>query len=136
MTSGLFGTPLMVVMEFISGSPSNERFGETSVPQPVYDRVKAAIDALHEKDIVFGDLRCPNIMVTDSNEVKMIDFDWCGKDGEATYPATLNDADGIPWHPSISRGSVMRKEHDIFMLKGLRPAVLLTGIAEEREPDP
>ena len=135
MTSGLFGAPIMVVMEFISGSPSNELLGEAPISQHAHSRVKVAVKALHDRDIVFGDLRRPNIMVAHSKEVKMIDFDWCGKDGKATYPAILNDTLEMHWHPDVARGSVIRKEHDLFMLENLLPAALLPMIVEESDPN-
>src|SRR5438046_9227519 len=86
---------------------------------------KAAINALHEKGFVFGDLRWPNIMVL-NGRAKILDFDWCGNDGEDRYPATLNDLGDINWHQDVHRGSIMRKEHDCFMLEGLHS----TGLAE------
>ena len=43
-------------------------------------------------DLVFGDLRGPNIMVTKKGEVKLIDFNWAGIDGQAKYPSLITVA--------------------------------------------
>ncbi|KAI0244944.1 hypothetical protein BJV78DRAFT_1098897, partial [Lactifluus subvellereus] len=51
------------------------------------ERVKQAIRLLHSRKLVFGDLRLPNILVKDES-VMFVDFDWCGKAGEARYPIT------------------------------------------------
>lgn len=51
------------------------------------------------------------------NEVKVIDFDWSGKEGEVTYPCILNDAVG--WHEGAKLGDLIKKEHDIFMIDQL-----------------
>ncbi|KAJ7764534.1 hypothetical protein DFH07DRAFT_811530 [Mycena maculata] len=53
----------MVVMEHISGIIANywpELSKEPLLPHCIYQDVKAAIDALHKGNIVFGDLRSPN----------------------------------------------------------------------------
>jgi RIO-like serine/threonine protein kinase len=105
-------------MEFLSGSTAHDVFYKAPLPSPIIKDVSAAIKVLHEKDIVFGDLWRPNIMVLNAT-AKLVDFDWCGKHGEAKYPANLNDLGNISWHPDVQRATTMRKEHDIFMLKAL-----------------
>ncbi|KAJ7688097.1 hypothetical protein B0H14DRAFT_3670718, partial [Mycena olivaceomarginata] len=44
-----------------------------------------AIETLHGKDIVFGDLRPPNVIITNDRSVQLIDFDW----GATRYPTTI-----------------------------------------------
>lgn len=46
----------------------------------------------------------------------LIDFDWCGKEGEAKYPETLNDTGDIRWAPGVERSGLMKKEHDEYCL--------------------
>lgn len=121
----------MVVMEHLPGSPAHELFCKGPLPSSVFKDVQAAIDSLHEMDLVFGDLRRPNIVVL-NKRAKIVDFDWCGRDGEDRYPPNLNNSGEINWHPDVGRGSVMRKEHNHFMLDGLRP-FSLTEIAEDGE---
>jgi serine/threonine protein kinase len=130
-------TLLMVVMEFLSGSTAQDVFYKAPLPSPVFKDVWAAIKILHERDIVFGDLRRPNIMVLKAS-AKLVDFDWCGKDGEAKYPVNLNDLGDISWHPDVQRGSTMRKEHDLFMLRTLHNlglAEIMEGVEHEIAPE-
>ena len=58
-------------------------------------KLRMAIETLHAKGFVHGDLREPNVLVTKEADVKIIDFDWCGKVGEARYPSNINFGDGI-----------------------------------------
>ena len=77
---------------------------------------------MHEADMVFGDLRPPNIMCipTESGgmRAKLVDFDWVGVHGRDRYPATMNDQ-LEDWAPGMVRYGVMLKEHDLAMLERL-----------------
>ena len=45
---------------------------------------------------MFGDLRRPNTLV--GNDAGMlVDFDWCGKSGEARYPPEINRDPSMGW---------------------------------------
>jgi len=130
----LSGVPKMVVMEHLSGSPAHE---VGSLRPSAFRDVQTAVDLLHKMDIVFGDLRRPNIMVL-NKRAKLVDFDWCGKHGVGRYPLTLNNSGEIKWHQAVGRGSVMDKEHDLFMLGQLRPNALdpsLEQIVEDESED-
>ena len=48
-------------------------------------QLRDLVDAFHGKNLVHGDLRNVNI-ICKGDDVKLIDFDWGGKDGEAKYP--------------------------------------------------
>ncbi|KAH7908691.1 hypothetical protein BJ138DRAFT_1157089 [Hygrophoropsis aurantiaca] len=54
--------------------------------QKVRQRVNAIVDYAHAEGFVLGDIRPPNILVGDNDDIRMVDFDWAGKDGEARYP--------------------------------------------------
>ena len=110
-----YGGRCMIVMDFVEGKPA---VGSLSEGQ--FEQVNEAIQLLHSHDFVFGDLRPVNILITDDTAM-LIDFDWCGKAEEAQYPASLNTTDDIGWPPGVEPDSVMRKEHDIFMLQKLQP---------------
>jgi serine/threonine protein kinase len=112
------GALKMVVMAYVPGLTAFE-LHEKKLPVKVTDQVKAALDTLHQHNIVFGDLRKPNIMIMEDSRVMLVDFDWCGEHGEGRYPPTLNDADRIDWHPGVERDGIMRIEHDLHMLGGL-----------------
>lgn len=134
--NGLYGAPKMVIMEFLQGSSAEVMYYRAPPPSFVYEDVLAAISALHKEGFVFGDLRRPNIMVSrntpsrNTRRAKLVDFDWCGQDGHDRYPSAMNMS--IDWHEDVNRDAVMRKEHDLFMLKALYP-VTLTSIKEDVE---
>ena len=113
------GPMFMVVMDRVRGEMAwaSEQRGEL-LPRAVYEDVKAALALLHEHDIVFGDLRTPNIMHVaggDRPRGMLVDFDWAGTDGETRYPATLN-SQSEEWCEGVGRNTVMRKAHDLGML--------------------
>ncbi|OCH87550.1 hypothetical protein OBBRIDRAFT_796088 [Obba rivulosa] len=122
----------VVVMDYLPGQCLAET--PTRLPRVLAD-VRRAVDALHAQDLVFGDLRPPNIILCKrakegearvSDEVAeeweqgamLVDFDWCDKHGEGRYPPSLNTYD-IMWHPDVKQGGIMCKEHDEFMFKKL-----------------
>ncbi|KAG8932642.1 hypothetical protein FRC02_000818 [Tulasnella sp. 418] len=115
----LGGRLQMIVMEFVGGKIAHEVYG---VSDDVIDEIKRAINILHHAGLVFGDLRTPNIMLT-NNKPLLFDFDWCAEDGVGTYPKSLNDVGGIEWHQDVKRGGKMKKEHDLFMLEKLCKAL-------------
>ncbi|KAH9072282.1 hypothetical protein EDB83DRAFT_211792 [Lactarius deliciosus] len=117
---------IMVVMEDIDGGETAyQKYGNCQLDQPIFDQVAEAIGVLHGKNIVFGDLRYPNIMITKDQRVRLVDFDWCGEHGKDTYPGSLNvnrdTTNSIDWHRGVERGGKMMKEHDIFMLNKMKP---------------
>lgn len=122
----------MVVTAEVVGVTVLATFGRRQASLDVITAVERAVSLLHNKDLVHGDLRPPNIMVVkkaapdrsrDSGTghvestptVILIDFDWAGLDGKARYPVTLNDVDSINWAPGVERNALMRKAHDEYM---------------------
>jgi len=105
----LYGGRYMVVMDFVDGTSPDALTGAQ------FAEVKEAVTLLHSKNLVFGDLRLPNILLKDG-KVTIIDFDWCGKAGDARYPAELNLDRELGWPPGVQPGLIMQKEHDLFML--------------------
>ncbi|KAH9026376.1 hypothetical protein EDB85DRAFT_1893462 [Lactarius pseudohatsudake] len=120
---------IMVVMEDIdSGKTAYQQYSNCQLDQPIFDQVAEAIGVLHGRNIVFGDLCYPNIMITKNQHIWLVDFDWCGEHGKDTYPGSLNVNrntnsidQGIDWHPGVGRGGKMVKEHDNFMLNNMKP---------------
>ena len=49
--------------------------------------------------------------------VILVDFDWCGKDGEDRYLVMLKPSNA--WPEDISPYSIMRKAHDTWQLDWL-----------------
>jgi hypothetical protein len=112
---GLF----MIVMGRVYGLPISQ-LSEAKMPKKlsrsVYEETKGAIEALHGRNLVFGDLRAQNIMTTDDSgeHIMFIDFDWAGKHGESTYIATINESLWVTG--TVERGGIMLKDHDLAML--------------------
>jgi tRNA A-37 threonylcarbamoyl transferase component Bud32 len=112
----MYGGRYMIVMDFIDathpwpGSLSDEQF----------DQVRQAVDILHSHELVFGDLRTPNILITaETRKVMIIGFNWCKRADEGRYPISLNQV-GIDWAEGVGSGCVMAKQHDLDMLNKLR----------------
>ncbi|KAH9175907.1 hypothetical protein EDB89DRAFT_1847067 [Lactarius sanguifluus] len=121
-----FAGLIMIVMEYIDGGKTAyQQYGNRRLDQCIFDQVEEALCILHGRNIDFGDLRYPNIILTKDQRVLLIDFDWCGEHEKDTYPASLNDnrntPNSIDWHPDVKRGGRMAKEHDTFMLNSMRP---------------
>ena len=109
---GLYIGPLrMVIMEYIKGEPW---------PRDAREQVKKAIDLLHEKELVFGDLRRQNVLFS-GGKVLLIDFDWAGKEKEVPYPRGLSTR--VRWadKPKRLERKLIKREHDNVMLELLFP---------------
>lgn len=111
--ASLYGGRYMIVMDFIEGQVAA---GYLTPHQ--FSQVSQAIELLHSHNLVFGDLRPPNILIT-GEEAMIIDFDWCGREGEARYPTGLNCED-LCWPEGVTPDSLMEKQHDRDMLRRLK----------------
>jgi serine/threonine protein kinase len=112
----------MVVMEYIDGVTLSQANLTRDVYLEVLEKVEEAIKILHENNIVFGDLRPPNIMVQQNGGnpcVKLIDFDWAGRDQVDCYPPFMNHVH-IKWPEGASDGKILQKKHDLVMLDYLK----------------
>lgn len=114
----------MIVMEYVPGDNLYTYLSgttETAVIDSIRSDVEQALQVLHGDNIVFGDLRQPNVMVVGKEGGKtggmLVDFDWCGQDGIGRYPASMNDE--IAWPAGVKRGGLMHVEHDVAMLESL-----------------
>ncbi|CAK5281684.1 unnamed protein product [Mycena citricolor] len=105
----------MIVMEYIDGKTVAQLQGRVP-PEDCQQQLTHMLSLLHNDGYVFGDLRWPNVMVV-GKDVKLIDFDWAGKEGDATYPIHL--ANNIVWPPGATAMGKIEKEHDIHMLKSM-----------------
>lgn len=115
-----YGGLIMLVMEYVEGqilgeylhsSPSQEHL------EAIMKLVETAVHLLHGRNLVFGDLRTPNILVDNDARVRFVDFDWCGIHGMDRYPFIIGN--GIEWAGGVGPLSVMDKAHDLHMLNNL-----------------
>ncbi|KAK0203313.1 hypothetical protein DFS33DRAFT_1474383 [Desarmillaria ectypa] len=112
-----YGSLRMVVMEEVQGTNACFLYLGRKAPESFVTSVRDAIRKMHDHGFVFGDLRHQNIMVTRDDKVKLIDFDWAGKDGEAEYPMRLSKK--VEWAPGVGAMEKVYKAHDIFMIDKL-----------------
>jgi len=107
------GDMYMIVMEYVPKSKGQSLF-VAPPPQPALDNIRKDIDRalnlLHENDLVFGDLREPNVLYLpeDGGRVLLVDFDRAGRDGKDRYPACLKPDANL----GVVRGQIMEKAHD------------------------
>ena len=78
-------------MDFVKGRTLHAR---STVLQQVIGQLRKTLTALHRMNHFYGDLRGPNVVVlideNGSEFVKLLDFDWGGKEGAVLYPADIN----------------------------------------------
>lgn len=114
----------VVVMDSLTG-PDLASAAQRTVPTRARQDIKEALDLLHEKGLVFGDLRPPNIMLCERDisdgeteqGAMLVDFDWAGKDGKQPYPPSLNTE--VKWPDGVEPAGFIRKAHDIAMFDWL-----------------
>lgn len=112
----------MVLMDKVDG----ERMGgRTGLRHTFFDSLKKALDALHEKNYVFGDLRRPNILVVKQGDrllPKLVDFDWAAVHGQGLYPEDLSRSANRPdgWPAGVYPLAPMNKNHDIVLFDALK----------------
>ncbi|KZT05465.1 uncharacterized protein LAESUDRAFT_633945, partial [Laetiporus sulphureus 93-53] len=109
----------MVVMERVYGKRMCD-YPRNSLPNSVFEDIKGALEILHDLKLVFGDLRDTNIMIVEGDgegktkvRATLIDFDWVGEDGRASYPALINmKLVGTEYDSDVRARGLMRKQHD------------------------
>ncbi|GAW04098.1 hypothetical protein LENED_005866 [Lentinula edodes] len=114
----------VIVMDYVEGVLCNGKLvgGEAK-------SLTRAIKLLHDNDLVFGDLREPNIIISKPREsVCVVDFEWCGpckdiKEGgnvvqrRARYPTNIALSAEYNWAPGVEADGVIAKEHDNHRLQ-------------------
>ncbi|KAJ7093619.1 hypothetical protein C8R43DRAFT_1141824 [Mycena crocata] len=105
----------MVIMEKLTGKTVEKVDVKEMDIGGLQRSIRDAVKLLHDHDIVHGDLRSPNIMVTDHG-VRILDFDWAGQNEKACYPYAIS-TDPDMWHPEVKPASIMKKLHNNFLVK-------------------
>jgi hypothetical protein len=105
----------IIVMEYIDGRMFSDVTKLTKdETERILQEVHSAMQKLHEKKLVFGDLRKSNIMIQNIDgvqHVKLVDFDWCGIEGQDCYPAFINHYE-INWPSGVSDKKPLHQSHD------------------------
>jgi tRNA A-37 threonylcarbamoyl transferase component Bud32 len=107
----------VIIMEYVEGVLLLRELRNLlqSERSKIVQDIAKALDILHSNDLVHGDIRVPNILVTrDVLRIYIIDFDFTGLDRKALYPSTIDlsiftwvdDADGVD-------SMYVLKSHDI-----------------------
>ncbi|KAF9231648.1 hypothetical protein BU15DRAFT_55889 [Melanogaster broomeanus] len=112
-----YGSLRMVVMEYVEGQTFESAAQKGNVSDRIYADLARMIAQLHAAGFVFGDLRAPNIIITQQGQVQLIDFDWAGKEGAVTYPVSVSNS--LQWPEGVRGLEPIQKQHDLDMLKTL-----------------
>jgi len=130
--SKLVGGVFMVVMDFVDGRDAYNEFKHRDLPRTILEDVKGALGKLHDAQLVYGDVRRPNIMLvktpksrnddSEDEDVEewrglLVDFDWSGHVGEVKYPPTLNTSGEIKWAKGVEPAAEIKQKHDLDMLE-------------------
>jgi hypothetical protein len=130
--SKVVGGVFMVVMDFVDSRDAYNEFKHRDLPRTVLDDVKRALGKLHDAQLVYGDMRRPNIMVvktpksrdddSEGEDVEewrglLVDFDWSGQVGVVKYPPTLNTSGEIRWAKGVEPAEEIKQKHDLDMLE-------------------
>ena len=83
---------------------------QISKKRTIQQQLRNILSFMHREGYVHGDLREPNILVSEKSEIKLkiVDFNWAGKAGEVKYLLDLNKN---VFH-SAEAGEMILMEHD------------------------
>ena len=101
-------------MEYVKGETAADRYHDQPLLTNVIEQLSTALDILHSHNLVFGDLRKPNIMIKSDNVTQLVDFDWSGVHNQARYPVHLSR--DVKWPKGVHSYRTLPKQHDRDML--------------------
>lgn len=115
------GGLVMVIMGLVDGKDafSHEDFKDKPLPEELLNDIERAVDVLHQVQLVFGDLRRPNVMIEGTGtgvrlRALLVDFEWVGHEDQQRYPGSLNEE--IQWANGVRAHGLMKKLHDLEMI--------------------
>jgi serine/threonine protein kinase len=118
-----------LVMEYLAGQPLDRILEKGSVPMPRacawVAEVATALGAAHRKGVIHGDIKPANILITEDNRVKLMDFGMARLTARESAGSSLS---GTPayWCPEQIMGKPQDARSDIFSL-GVVLYELVTG---------
>jgi serine/threonine protein kinase len=116
----LAGDWFMVVMEYMKDYEAlSELKDVASISRQLRPMVKDLVTSFHDLNFVHGDIRDSNLLIRTEDgklEMKLIDFDWGGKEGEVWYPVLINNR--TVYRPlAVAGGQLIKREHDLHMVE-------------------
>lgn len=106
------GRFLVVVMEEAEGIPIDTyllRYPDCK--DHLATQLRKVLKTLKTASYCHGDLRPCNILVKSGGIINVLDFDWAGNFGDATYPYFLNHAE-IKWPEGVDDNAPITFDHD------------------------
>ncbi|KIP01592.1 hypothetical protein PHLGIDRAFT_131192 [Phlebiopsis gigantea 11061_1 CR5-6] len=105
------GGLVVVVMDYVEPA-RDQRFTAAHA-----QALRTAMKALHAGGLVHGDLRRPNMLLKNAEELMVIDFDWSGREGKVRYPVDVSLRKDMGWHEGVGRGAAIEKAHDEHLVE-------------------
>ena len=131
---------IYLVFEFLSGMTLDRlldkevRLGFEKTVK-IFDEVSKALVYAHSKNIIHRDLKLSNIMLSEENEVKVMDFGLASRAREALARFSNKEVVGSPaYMPPEQDLGVFSREADIYSL-GVCLYEVLTGVLPFQGPD-
>ena len=120
-----------IVMEFINGIELKDKISKTipSIDESIniIEQVGQGLKAAHDKGIIHRDIKCSNVMVTESGQIKIMDFGLAKMKG-VSHITKLGTTLGTTAYmsPEQARGEQVDHKTDIWSL-GIIAFELFTG---------
>lgn len=149
------GDQSFIVMEYVDGRPLSDVIVEgAAAPDAALDmatQVASAMAHAHERNVVHGDLKAANVLVTQAGRIKVVDFGLAHHAGvETTTEQSITGGTPYAMAPEQLRGARADSRSDVWALgvllqeivSGTRPfmrqtvAQLLTAILTEMPTPP
>lgn len=114
----------VVVMPYIDHQPlvaAELSLSSLHIRKKIFTDIQGAINLLHNKKYVFAVFRDPNILIINKQgdlQAVLIDFEWCGKEGEDIYPLSTRRRIGGP--RGVHAGGLLGRQYDLIWLRELR----------------